>query len=475
MEIILFYYNLNFQIFNVFNHSQEYIMMRFYFNLFNSLLCTALLFCSCKSISNEVDDKKDLVAKYSKKLNWRIVLKCSLFCASLLYSCGNSKDSIQFATDSYENAEIICIDPRKDVDKDYAMNASLIVSTVEYFPLSLPENMIIGEIAKMIHRNGHVYIFDRHTESIFIFTDEGEFVNAIQRKGEGPEEYGDIKDFEVDPESGNVLIYSPMSQKILQYAITGEYLGAMRNKAHLSSFFPISDSTMAMYNSRMPNGHVFESTFPIQPRFFITNEKEEIEKQDLECDYREQLLMYPVAGFGFYQVGDSLRLMESINAVVYGVDVAKGRVYPRFAFDFTKVNPPRLYDMDADELSSFVENYKNKKKGDWASLYKVNETADYLCVTYSYGGYMNTAFYSKHSKRLINLGSVWINDMDKISMPSVVTITSDGGFLGYFSSQNFSTMVKNNKNKLSQRILDLEKSQRDAESFILIKFTLKDF
>ncbi|MCH7396617.1 hypothetical protein MM236_01405 [Belliella sp. DSM 107340] len=66
-----------------------------------------------------------------------------------------------------------------------------------------------------------------------------------------------------------------------------EYLGAMRNKAHLSSFFPINDSTMAMYNSRLPNEQVFESTFPAQPRFFIANDSEEIEKQDLGRSQRE--------------------------------------------------------------------------------------------------------------------------------------------------------------------------------------------
>ncbi|MCH7402027.1 6-bladed beta-propeller [Belliella kenyensis] len=404
-----------------------------------------------------------------------IVVKCCLSCILLLQACDNSNDGVEFESEFYGNAEIIRIDPKNDIDEEYSMKASLIVSSIDYFPLTLPGDMVIGEVAKMIHHNGHVYIFDRHTASVFIFTDEGEFINAIQSKGEGPEEYGDINDFEVEPRSGNVLIYSPMSQKILKYTIKGEYLGAMRNKARLSSFFPISDSAMVMYNSRLPNEYVFESTFPIQPRFFIANDAEEIEKQDLETTYREQLLMYPVSGFGFYEVGDSLRLMESINTVIYKVDLAEGRVYPRFGFDFTNVNPPRLFDMEADELSTFMEDYKNKKVGGWATLYKVSETADFLCVTYFYDKYVNRTFYSKNTKRLINIGSAWINDMDNISMPSVETVTVDGEFIGYFNSNDFSRMVRNNNNKLSQRILDLEKSQRDAESIILVKFRLKDF
>ncbi|MCH7411815.1 6-bladed beta-propeller, partial [Belliella sp. DSM 111904] len=375
----------------------------------------------------------------------------------------------------YGDAEIIRIDPKNDIDEEYSMKASLIVSSIDYYPLTLPEDMIIGEIEKMIHHNGHVYISDRLTESVFIFTDEGEFINAIQSKGEGPEEYGEINDFNVDPRTGNVLIHSHMSQKILTYAISGEYLSSMKNKLFISSFFPISDSSMALYNSRMSNGHIFENTFPVQPRFFIANESEEIEKQDLETTYREHLLSYPIPRAGFYQIGDSLRLMESINSVVYGVDLEEGSVFPRFAFEFTNANPPRIYDMDADELSIFLEDYKNKKVGGWAFLSNVSETEDFICAAYSYNGYNNMTFYSKRSNHQVNIGPVWINDMDSISMPMVQTVTADGEFVGYFNSNIFSRMVRNNDNKLSQKILDLEKSQRDAESIILVKFRLKDF
>ncbi|MCH7412433.1 6-bladed beta-propeller [Belliella sp. R4-6] len=413
--------------------------------------------------------------KYYKFSLSKFFMKCFLFSGALFQACGGSNDGVEFASEFYGDAEIIRIDPKKDIDEEYSMKASLIVSSIEFFPLTLPGDMIIGEIAKMIHHNGHVYIFDRHTESIFIFTDEGEFVNAIQRKGEGPEEYGDIKDFEVDRNSGNVLIYSPRSQKILRYTITGEFLGAMNNKIQHTSFFPISDSKIAIYNSRRSNGHIFESTFPIQPRFIIANDAEEIEKQDLETAYREQLLMYPLSNLGFYQIGDSLRLMESINSVVYRVNLEEGRVYPRFAFDFANANPPRLYDMEADELSTFVEDYNNKKVGGWASLHRVDETADFLCVTYFYDKQVCRIFYSKHNKRQVKIGSSWMNDIDNIPMPINETTTNESEFLGYYGSDMLSMMIKHGKNNPSQRILDLEKSQRDAESIILVKFRLKDF
>ncbi|MCH7410555.1 6-bladed beta-propeller [Belliella sp. DSM 111904] len=413
--------------------------------------------------------------KYSRLSIWNIVVKCCMSWVILLQACNNSNEAIEFVSESYGEAEIISIDPKKDIDEEYSMKASLIVSSIDYFPLTLPGDMVIGEVAKMIHHNGYVYIFDRHTESIFIFTGKGEFINAIQRKGGGPEEYRDIKDFEVDRSSGNVLIYSPRSQKILHFAITGEFLGAINNKVQHTSFFPISDYKIAIYNSRLSNGHVFERTFPIQPRFIIANEAEEIEKQDLETAYREQLLMYPNSSFGFYQVGDSLRLMESINSVVYGVDLEEGRVYQRFAFDFTSANPPRLYDMEADELSTFVEDYKNKKVGGWASLHRVNETADLLHATYFYDKQVCRIFYSKNNKSQVNIGASWMNDMDNIPMPLVETTTNEGELLGYYGSDMLSMIVKHGKSKPSQRILDLEKSQRDAESIILVKFRLKDF
>ncbi|MCH7410554.1 6-bladed beta-propeller [Belliella sp. DSM 111904] len=413
--------------------------------------------------------------KYSRISVRDIVIRCCLSSVMLFQACDSSNDGVEYTNEFYGDAEIIRIDPKNDIDEEYSMKASLIVSSIDYYPLTLPGDMIIGEIEKMIHHNGHVYIFDRHTESIFIFNDEGEFINAIQSKGEGPEEYGDIKDFEVDRSSGNVLIYSPRSQKILRYTITGEFFGAINNKIQHTSFFPISDSKIAIYNSRLSNGHVFERTFPIQPRFIIANDEEEVEKQDLETAYREQLLMFPFSDFGFYQIGDSLRLMDSINSVIYRVDLLEGRVYPRFIVDFAYDNPPRLYDMDDKELSLFMDKFKESRKKDWASIYKVFESKDHLFISYGYDGLMYRVFFSKRTKELVNSKHGWVNDIDNFPLLSVETVTNDGYFLSSLTSDMLSMMVTHNKNLSSQRILDLEKSQRDAESIILVKFRLKDF
>ena len=68
-----------------------------------------------------------------------------------------------------------------------------------------------------------------------------------------------------------------------------------------------------------------------------------------------------------------------------------------------------------------------------------------------------------------------MNDIDNIPMPLIETTTNEGEFLGYYDSDMLSMMIKHKKNNPSQRILDLEKCQRDAESIILVKFRLKDF
>lgn len=60
-------------------------------------------------------------------------------------------------------------------------------------------------------------------------------------------------------------------------------------------------------------------------------------------------------------------------------------------------------------------------------------------------------------------------------MPPLGTVTADGEFYGTLTSDMLSMMVTHNKNLSSQRLLDLEKSQRDEDSIVLVKFRLKDF
>lgn len=85
-----------------------------------------------------------------------------------------------------------------------------------YIPLEINDNCLIGNIDKIIYRAEQFYIFDRNSKTVFVFNDKGEFLYNIQKIGNGPGEYIDPTDMDVD-ELGNVYIADNPTQKIIKY------------------------------------------------------------------------------------------------------------------------------------------------------------------------------------------------------------------------------------------------------------------
>lgn len=91
------------------------------------------------------------------------------------------------------------------------------VCEVKYIPLELTDNSLIGSIDKILYRNKHFYIFDKSANmGILIFSENGKFIKALYRVGEGPGEYIAPIDFDVD-DAGNLYIADNARQKIIKY------------------------------------------------------------------------------------------------------------------------------------------------------------------------------------------------------------------------------------------------------------------
>lgn len=92
------------------------------------------------------------------------------------------------------------------------------VCEVKYIPLELTDNSLIRSIDKILYRNKHFYIFDKSANmGILIFNENGKFIKALYRVGEGPGEYIAPIDFDVD-DAGNLYIADNARQKIIKYS-----------------------------------------------------------------------------------------------------------------------------------------------------------------------------------------------------------------------------------------------------------------
>src|SRR5690606_41250083 len=126
----------------------------------------------------------------------------------------------------------------------------------------------------------------------------------------------------------------------------------------------------------------------------------------------------------------------------------------RLLFDLEKARCQLRYSMGESEKYKILKQYQSNKD-ELATLFEIYEPDNYLSCVYGYAGYMNTAFFSKRTGKLINLGAIWITDRDNISMPTLVATGEGDYFYGLIDSYSLRTMVENNQRGVSSRVKKL--------------------
>ncbi|MDR3184131.1 MAG: 6-bladed beta-propeller, partial [Prevotellaceae bacterium] len=95
------------------------------------------------------------------------------------------------STKSYENVlEIDCKNLEEIKLSDYVKNIKVV-------KLATSDDVLIGEIVKVEIFNNRIYVLDRQSNALFVFTDEGEIFYKLRKIGQGPGEYIHLFDFEV--------------------------------------------------------------------------------------------------------------------------------------------------------------------------------------------------------------------------------------------------------------------------------------
>lgn len=114
---------------------------------------------------------------------------------------------------------------KKTFDKELELTQVIDTTSYIYIPLETKENCLIGEIRKVLIYDEFIFVFDRFTNSLYVFDKEGKFIRKIGKTGQGPGEYGRISDFDIDQINNEIILYDINSRKFLFYDFNGVYLG----------------------------------------------------------------------------------------------------------------------------------------------------------------------------------------------------------------------------------------------------------
>lgn len=205
------------------------------------------------------------------------------------------------------------------IETDSLISPRVLFSDVDYILLKTPDSLRVTIARKIKELGDTLLILDEKKRILFGFDDRGNFINLIGRKGEGPEEFREVTDFDVFNnqifvysradfsvfvfdskfnflkrfkidkwgaqmsllESGNVAIYSYLSDVGDEYNIhIYDHSGKLIEKRMI---FGENGNYVAMNYSGFINGHYF--TYPLSSYIFKITEGEKFDSVKYEINF----------------------------------------------------------------------------------------------------------------------------------------------------------------------------------------------
>jgi hypothetical protein len=191
-----------------------------------------------------------------------------LFLSPVPYGCNQADKNVN------EKAAIIA-----DIDKEDKVSVFDLFEKVEIVPLETTDSSLIRSILKLICHNNMFYILD-YNSVILAFDATGKFKFKIDNRGQGPNQYTHISDFDIDRERAVISFIAPVVAELHEYDLNGQFLHKYRlpqitagynSLKHLSknviAFWTFDYDNRLKFYSKEEN-RIFSECFPEEDNFF---------------------------------------------------------------------------------------------------------------------------------------------------------------------------------------------------------------
>jgi hypothetical protein len=137
--------------------------------------------------------------------------------SSLLFSCNNEKKK-QSEESEINKKNLINLKIKGDIHN--LLQIDSIFNDITTIPLETKEECLIKEIVKVLFHGNKMFLQDE-AQKLLVFDTNGKFLKEIGKKGKGPGEFLELRDFDIDKD-GNIYILD--RKQILKYNNDGTFL-----------------------------------------------------------------------------------------------------------------------------------------------------------------------------------------------------------------------------------------------------------
>ena len=323
-----------------------------------------------------------------------------------------------------------------------------IVDSVKYVPLRTSE-CLLSDI-ECIKNDGNFY-FVKDSRGLFVFDEEGYFINEISHRGIGPDEYVYSDNFYLDRDNKLVCLICNSMRKILQYTYSGTYLNTIQLDAkdgNIESALMCGEGELIAYYP-LPNNYSQSkseySVFRIKNNSFIGEtllKAKEIGTQNIHYPF----LHYPIA-----LLDNQCIFISALSNELFVYE--GGQIMPGYYVNIPENEPSEDFIEEHKDLNFFelIETLKKSNIG-WG-ITAVESSSDYLFMSISN---KSTLIWDK--KRSIQISNIYdpnLNLYSDLLLPGGVSDEHLGFYSADFLYANKELILKGNDRFLAKLVGNL--------------------
>jgi len=229
--------------------------------------------------------------------------------------------------------------------------------------ISLECDVVMGQINRIRYANNRIYVSDRNT--MFIFSDSGEFLSHFSKVGRGPGEYIRLQDFAINNDT--IIILDWDGRKLLQYNYLGKFFSEHRLGYFARAISPIINQYFFLYAGNeydgVNNTHRLRRLRNGQPGSLC-----------LPIDRNKANYLHIQWQHHFFLHQDTVYFFEAFNDTIYK-SVGGNKMKPAFFVDYKGKNvPASFFERNfADARDFFQEFHRRSSYAYGVSNFVIND------------------------------------------------------------------------------------------------------
>lgn len=358
-----------------------------------------------------------------------------------------------------------------DLDESKKMNLSDYFQHIEYSLLDVPDSIPLVKVWKFGMNSDKILVSDRELNNLLIFDAFGQFENIIEAKGQGPNEYQSMEDYQVFDK--HIYILDGSLRKILKFDFSGQVVEEMKIDFHPYNF-SINESGFLYYFGNRPT-YEFQSIVSVKNGSI--NGLKEVRKDFEGLNYAS------VYGFQYdnYDKNVLLKLDTSYEVVIFDEQLNRER---ELKFDFGRYNFP---DEKRKEFFMGYERYAYLMENEMVEMIFsfIPLKSHYLMIVSQMGKAAKTVMMDKRSS-MVEVIDEMINDLDGFQGDFSPVIQNNGNLIQVKASRNFyNEYLKNfggksidasfiNDPKSIHYFFNNNKEKLMEDNYVVVKNKIKD-